>query len=375
MKYACLGKRTKWWSTTNYDPAENRFSQLVRTLQHNPTMYDRYDVIQEYLAEGILKMVHSKSSDNPIYYLPHHAIVREQRTTTKLRAVFDASSHAKDSLSLNEGLLTGPNLNPDLLSILVKFRQHWIAIMADISKAFLQISRNAIDRDVLRFLWTMKTPMSVNDICILRMTRVPFGVSSSPFLLTATIRHHLKKIWKSISRSDKKNQWILFVTNLYVDDFISGAHTVRAALELAQTAKEIMSTAGMNLCNWSTNSDEWRNEWTHGMTTDTMKLKSKGPLKVLDLTWRTETDDFVFAHDRVGGICEKQKGNKENRTAVSCTHVWPHWLPITIHYQSEMFISVIVGKGPWMGWRAPRRTIWKMATVVYWITWCAIHSH
>lgn len=120
----CLPWKEDQMMIDDYDPAENRFSQLVRTLQHNPTMYDRYDVIQEYLAEGILKMVHSKSSDNPIYYLPHHAIVREQRTTTKLRAVFDASSHAKDSLSLNEGLLTGPNLNPDLLSILVKFRQH-----------------------------------------------------------------------------------------------------------------------------------------------------------------------------------------------------------------------------------------------------------
>lgn len=80
----------------NYGPAENRFSQLVRKLQRNSTLYNRYnEVIQEYLSEGIVEIVHSKSPDNPIYYLPHHAIVREQRTTTKLRVVFDASVHEK----------------------------------------------------------------------------------------------------------------------------------------------------------------------------------------------------------------------------------------------------------------------------------------
>lgn len=163
----------------NYGPAENRFSQLVRKLQRNSTLYNRYnEVIHEYLSEGIVEIVHSKSSDNPIYYLPHHDIVREQRTTTKLRVAFNTSAHEKkNSLSLNECLLPGPNLNPDLLSVLVKFRQHKIVRTADIRKAFFQISLNEIDRDVLRFLWTMKTPVSMNDISILRMTRVPFGVS------------------------------------------------------------------------------------------------------------------------------------------------------------------------------------------------------
>lgn len=228
----------------NYSPAENRFSQLVRKLQRHPTLYNRYnEVIQEYLSDGIVELVHSKSSDNPIYYLPHHAIVREQRTTTKLKIVFDASAHEKNSLSQNECLLPGPNLNLDLLSLLVKFRQHKIALTADIRKAFLQISLNEIDRDVLRFLWTMKTPVSMNDISILRMTRVPFGVSSSPFLLVATIRHHLKKY-------EGQHPEVATIINecLYVDDLITRAHTIKGALELTQASKEILSIAGMQLC-------------------------------------------------------------------------------------------------------------------------------
>ena len=58
--------------------------------------------------------------------------IKEERLTTKLRVVFDASSHATGCLSLNDCLMKGPNLNPDLLSILLKFRQHKVAFMADI---------------------------------------------------------------------------------------------------------------------------------------------------------------------------------------------------------------------------------------------------
>lgn len=74
------------------------------------------------------------------YYLPHHAVMREDKVTTKLRVMFDASSHEEGSPSLNDCLLTGPNLNPDLMSVLIKFRLHEVAYMADIKKAFLQIS-------------------------------------------------------------------------------------------------------------------------------------------------------------------------------------------------------------------------------------------
>lgn len=118
--------------------------------------------------------------------MPHHAVIREDKATTKLRVVFDASSHKDGCPSLNDCLLAGPNLNPDLLTILVKFRLHPIAFMADITKAFLQISVADKDRDALRFLWLTR-PLDAEDTKsrTLRMTRVVFGVSSSPFLLAA----------------------------------------------------------------------------------------------------------------------------------------------------------------------------------------------
>ena len=142
-----------------------------------------------------MERVQNVVTDNPTYYLPHRAVINEERLTTKLRVVFDASSHAEGCQSLNDCLMTGPNLNPELLSILLKFRKHEVAFMADITKAFLQIYIREQDRDALRFLWLNDLPKSNEkpNVSILRMTRVPFGASPSPFLLAATIRYHLKK--------------------------------------------------------------------------------------------------------------------------------------------------------------------------------------
>lgn len=72
------------------------------------------------------------------------------------------------------------NLNPKVLDIILKFREHDIAFCADIEKAFLQISIRPDNRDFLRFIWVN----DVNDLTsgnkrILRMTRVPFGAPCS----------------------------------------------------------------------------------------------------------------------------------------------------------------------------------------------------
>ena len=274
---------------SNYVTAKNRFDSLIRRFKNNPTLYDKYnEVIQDYMAQDIVEPVENNETNGPVYYLPHHAVLKEEKATTKLRVVFDASSHEKDSQSLNECLLSGPNLNPDLLGILIKFRQHKIAMMSDIKKAFLQISLNKIDRDVLRFLWTQEKPMLQNEIKVttLRMTRVPFGVSSSPFLLAATIRHHLRQY-------EEKYPYVVKSLDecLYVNDYITGIETKENASELRTQAREIMASAGMDLCKWRTNNKDLQAEWSKE---DTEEIKTSSLLKVLGLVWRPETDDFIF---------------------------------------------------------------------------------
>ena len=70
---------------------------------------------------------------------------------------------------------------------------HRVALTGDIEKTFLMISVTPQDRDVLRFLWVGDVLKDTPNIQTYRFTRVVFGVSSSLFLLNATIKHHLER--------------------------------------------------------------------------------------------------------------------------------------------------------------------------------------
>ena len=84
---------------------------------------------------------------------------------------------------------------PDLCGLLLRFRLPQIAVVGDIEKAFLSIGLQKVDRDVTRFLW-LKDPTNTNlenNVEVYQFCRVPFGVISSPFLLSVTIKYHLQK--------------------------------------------------------------------------------------------------------------------------------------------------------------------------------------
>ena len=80
--------------------------------------------INQYLEQGLIEQLNHESSENPIHLFT--ASCCHQRVTTKLRVVFDASAHEGGNFLLIDlnSLKTGPNLNPELLSILIKFRKH-----------------------------------------------------------------------------------------------------------------------------------------------------------------------------------------------------------------------------------------------------------
>ena len=113
--------------------------------------------------------------------------------------VFDASSKEKSCVSLNDCLHSGPSLTSKLFDILIRFRAHNVAIVADIEKAFLQIALNPQQRDLVRFLWFNNVKnldfncFENNELIEYRLSRVLFGVTSSSFHLSATLIHHSNK--------------------------------------------------------------------------------------------------------------------------------------------------------------------------------------
>ncbi|GFQ66132.1 uncharacterized protein TNCT_432351 [Trichonephila clavata] len=193
----------------------------------------------------------------PTFYLPHTCVKRLDKTTTKIRIVFDGSTHGENQLSLNDCLNSGVNLNPDLLELILKFRENPIAYIADNEKAFIQIELHEQDRDVARFFWTENlNDYDPKNLQVYRLTRVLFGLPSSPFMLAATIRYHFKKYKDKFPDTAK-----IVESSLYVDDFMSGQENVDKALQTSLENIEIFKEVGMSLRKWYTNSKELERFW------------------------------------------------------------------------------------------------------------------
>ena len=74
------------------------------------------------------------------------------------------------------------------------------------------VSMNEEDRDALRFLWVRDVGGESPELVTYRFTRVAFGVSNSPFLLNATIQHHMNRYTQVDPEYVQK-----FLRSIYVD--------------------------------------------------------------------------------------------------------------------------------------------------------------
>ena len=62
-----------------------------------------------------------ENSQHEVFYLPMHAVRKESSSTTKIRAVFDASGKSSSGVSLNDTLLVGPTVHSSLIDVLLSF--------------------------------------------------------------------------------------------------------------------------------------------------------------------------------------------------------------------------------------------------------------
>nr|XP_022908644.1 uncharacterized protein LOC111419983 [Onthophagus taurus] len=233
----------------NYAMARRRLDKTVHKLEVNGLLESYDNIFQEWLSEGIIEEVLEDSRTNVAHYLPHRPVVKEDSATTKIRPVFDASAKEKNGPSLNQCLETGPNLIELIPNMLHRFRQNKIGVTADIRKAFLQIGVDKGDRDFLRFLW--RGPG--DEIRTYRHKRVVFGVSSSPFLLGATLEHHISK---SLDRCDSGNVPYSRDTvsrlsrSFYVDNCIASVQTEQILRCFIEESSMIMEEARFDLRGW-----------------------------------------------------------------------------------------------------------------------------
>ena len=96
--------------------------------------------MKDYLKNNIIEEMNENEVVTSAHYLPHHAVIKSDRETTKTSIVLDASAkYDKSEPSLNEILNSGPCLLPLIEDILLRFRLGRTAVVADIQQVFLQI--------------------------------------------------------------------------------------------------------------------------------------------------------------------------------------------------------------------------------------------
>lgn len=273
----------------NKSMAIKRSENLTKRLGRDPKLETGYNaVFQELEEKGIIHEVSSEEigGENPVFYLPHRPVVREASETTKIRPVFDASVRGLNGVSLNDCMETGPNLIPNLIEILLRFRRWRYGLTSDITKAFLQIKVAKEDQNVHRFIWDVKGQRRV-----MRFDRVIFGNACSPFLLNATIKYHLNSFPTSRVVSE-------LTENLYVDDWLSGADTEEEIENMITSASEIMNGGSFPLSKWGSNSSAVMQNTSKGFENNNY-AEICPSLKILGMYWETNEDYFYFKADPI----------------------------------------------------------------------------
>lgn len=283
--------------SVNRNIAEQRLrSAMTKLVKLNKV--DSYQrIFDEWLDAGIIEEVPTDEYDKEeVSYLPHHPVFNEKSSTTPIRPVFDASSRSKGFPSLNDCLEKGKNLLIGIPSLLIMFRMKQFATISDIKRAFLQISVTERDRDFLRFLWYKD-----GEIVVLRHTRVVFGISASPFLLGATMNHHLDNI-----DGEWRESAVLLKKSIYVDNCVTSFDTEGERTKFIAESTDICTLAKFELRGWVWNRGEsvvgdvtGVGSPERGLVTGNESSQETSVVSVLGLLWNISDDTLSLDLRRI----------------------------------------------------------------------------
>ena len=247
--------------------------------------------------------------------------------------MYDASAQLT-GCSLNKCLHKGPKFNQKILDILLRFRTYKIALTANIEKAFLMVSVQESDRDVLRFLWFDDVHSENRKMICLRFTRAVFRVSCSPFLLNATLQHHLDKYVTLHPKMVNK-----LTASLYVDDVVTGAKDEEEAYQLYLESKSVLREGGFSFCKFMSNADSLQlkidekersihsphdDQLSVGPSDETYAKATLAPAqpvlsgeqKILGICWNVDNDQLQFGFSNMAHQASLLEPTKRNIVSV-----------------------------------------------------------
>ncbi|GFT23976.1 integrase catalytic domain-containing protein [Trichonephila clavipes] len=209
------------------------------------SLYEKF--LQEYEDLGHKREIKADGS-GVSFYMPHHGIYRPEKSTTKLRTVFNASSPSTSGKSLNSIQFNGGLVQEDLFSIMVRFRKHKYAFTTDIEKMFRMINIHPEQTCLQRILWKKGIGELIKTY---ELTTVTYGTVSAPYLATRTLKQ---------LAMDEANNFPLtapaVLSDCYMDDILSGSESIEEVIESQHQLIEMFKTAGMHLHKWCGNLPE-----------------------------------------------------------------------------------------------------------------------
>ncbi|XP_055387374.1 uncharacterized protein LOC129615957 [Condylostylus longicornis] len=271
-----------------------RLFGMEKQFSKNEVLKDNYNkCIAEYLQMNHMEQVNSMELKNQRQqiisnYLPHHGVIKESSSTTKLRVVFDASRPTSNGSSLNDKTLKGPVIQDDLSTLLLRFRKYKIAFTADLEKMYRQIRIAPQHADYQRVVWRDSPSQSIRDY---KLTTVTFGTKSAPFLAT--------RVLKQLAIDEKLNYPIasrITLDSFYVDDLLSGADSIEKALEMQKQLLNMMTSGGFSLRKWSSNAAELLEALPqeHREINWPLKIEEAETVKTLGIQWDPANDQFSY---------------------------------------------------------------------------------
>ena len=176
-----------------------------------------------------------------------------------------------------------------MIGIIFRFREHQIALSADIEAEFLPVAVPNDDSRCLRFPWREDPERGVE---FDEYTRHVFGAKNLP--TCANYASH------QVAKDNAVNDESLVRTvqrNFYIDDFLKSVRTPKEAIEIYQKVRDILIKGGFNLTKWIASDDEVKSQIPE--TDSTMKVVKTFEAEtqsssILRLNWKVNTDSELI---------------------------------------------------------------------------------
>lgn len=264
-----------------------RLQLLEKKLDRNPDYAKLYyGEMKRLIDNGYAEKTDQNTTGKR--YLPHFGVVNVNKPG-RVRLVFDAASKSCGS-SFNDFLLSGPDLLKSLPGVIMRFRQFFYAVKADIKDMFLKIKIRSEDCDAQRFLWRADDRSSEPSEYV--MKSMLFGAKSSP-CSALYIKNRNAEEFSTIYPSAVNS----IINNCYMDDYLDSCDNAQEANHRAKQIIEINARANWEMHGWASNDAtvltgiDVNNNTNHFVK---INNNEKCTEKVLGLQWLNDIDYLSF---------------------------------------------------------------------------------